>query len=191
MTLKQLNGKKSRTPSGLADGPHLEDFIAFRISVLAHVMGRIVELSHGRRHGISLRQWRVLAFVGSAGTLSAQEVARRSPLDKSQVSRAVAELAALGLLRSDGVPDDRRRKELALTAAGRRMFERLLALGRERNARYASVLTRAERVVLDRALRKITEEARRMARELQSLEGERPGGRRGAAAQASRARRAR
>ena len=148
--------RRSRAVRGAEHGAHIDDFIAFRVSVLAHLMGRIVGLTYGRLYGISLRQWRVLAFVGRSGTLSAKEVARRSPLDKSQVSRAVTELAERGLLRSDHARDDRRKKLLVLTPSGLRLYQQLLSLGRERNARYAGALTGAERVVFDRALKKIT-----------------------------------
>jgi len=162
--------RSSKTPLAYpdADGSHIEDFIAFRVAVLAHLMGRIVGLTCGRRFGVSLRQWRVLAFVGRYGKLSALEVARLSPLDKSQVSRAAAELIEHGCLRSTEAAGDRRRKQLMLTAAGRRLHARLLALGRQRNTRYAGVLTDAERAVFERGLRKLTDEARTMVRDLQA-----------------------
>ncbi len=160
--------RSSKTPFAYpgADGLHIEDFIAFRVSMLAHLVGRIVGLTYGRRFGVSLRQWRVLAFVGRYGSLSAREVARRTPLDKSQVSRAVAELIAQGLLRSSEAAGDRRRKQLILTADGRRLHARLLALGRERNARFAGALTDAEHAVFARGLAKLTDEARQFVKEL-------------------------
>ncbi len=152
----------------ISTGLHIEDFIAFRVSMLAHLIGSIVGLTYGRGFGVSLRQWRVLALVGQYGSITAQEVARRTPLDKSQVSRAADELMAHGFLSGKEVPGDRRRTQLVLTASGRRLHAKLLALGRERNARFAGVLTDAESAVFERALAKLSSEARQIVKELQT-----------------------
>jgi hypothetical protein len=83
--------KPSRT--GRWSTAHIEDFLTFRLSVIASTIARGTDLIHTRGYGVSVRQWRVLAILARSNGINSQQVSVRSMLDKSQVSRAVSELA--------------------------------------------------------------------------------------------------
>lgn len=81
--------------------------------------------------GIGLMEWRVVCNLGVEPGLSAARIAEISGVDKSVVSRAVAELERQKLI----VADEQRGREtgLRLTAAGQALHDRgvLRADGRE------------------------------------------------------------
>lgn len=101
-----------------------EDLITFRVSVLSHLLARMVEGSVSQDLGLSSRQWRVLVMLNRLGPTTSGQVAAGSHLDHSQVSRASYELMDKGLIAIDNDPADRRRQRLSVTAAGTEVLRR-------------------------------------------------------------------
>ena len=97
----------------------LEEFLPYRLAVLAHTMSRELSGVYGERFGLSIPEWRILANLGRFGPLYAGELAERSSMDKPKVTRALQRLEAGGLLRRAIDADDRRQVRLALTRRGR------------------------------------------------------------------------
>ncbi len=89
--------------------------------------------------GVALSQCHILVELDGSGTLTAGELSERLVVDKAAISRAVALLADAGLvsLRLDAT--DRRRRPLALTAAGKR---RAAAIHASADARVAAAVAR-------------------------------------------------
>ena len=77
-----------------------------------------------RRTGVTTAQLFVLRQLAERDGLSLGEIAKCTLTRQSTVSVVVARLERQGLLRRDRADDDRRRLELSLTAAGRRMLAR-------------------------------------------------------------------
>jgi DNA-binding MarR family transcriptional regulator len=77
-----------------------------------------------RRTGVTTAQLFVLRQLAERDRLSLGEIAERTLTRQSTVSVVVARLERQGLLRRDRADDDRRRLQLSLTAAGRRMLAR-------------------------------------------------------------------
>lgn len=75
-----------------------------------------------RRTGVTTAQLFVLRQLGENGSLSLNEVAERTLTRQSTVSVVVGRLAEQGLVRRVRASDDRRRLELSLTLAGRRVL---------------------------------------------------------------------
>ena len=76
-------------------------------------------------HGISLRGFEVLLFLAvfaPEGRLRVSELAERAPLSQSRVSRLVAELEGLGLVRRSTAEGDARGVEVTITKAGMEKF---------------------------------------------------------------------
>jgi DNA-binding MarR family transcriptional regulator len=73
---------------------------------------------YNHRYGISRTAWRVMVRVGSDGPLSGREVGQLTTMDAVQVTRAINELAELGLVSRRTDPNDRRRIVLRLSAKG-------------------------------------------------------------------------
>ena len=97
----------------------LEDFLPYRLAVLAHTTSRELSGVYGERFGLSIPEWRVLANLGRFGPLYAGELAERSSMDKPKVTRALQRLEAGGLVQRAIDAEDRRQVRLALTRRGR------------------------------------------------------------------------
>lgn len=112
----------------------LENFLPYRLSVLANQVSQGIARTYEARHGLSVTEWRVIAILGRYPGLAASEVAARAAMDKVAVSRAVARLQDAGHIERRDNPSDRRAKHLRLSATGREVYDAIVpaALAYER-----------------------------------------------------------
>lgn len=96
----------------------------------------------------SLTEARVLYELGDHGPATAAALAQALEADPAQVSRTVARLTRAKLVSRERHAQDRRALTLSLSAAGRREFQRLDQLSRERNGAIVSRLSADERTRL-------------------------------------------
>jgi len=75
-----------------------------------------------RAHDVTEQQWRVLRALGAHEALEATELAARTCLLPSSLSRILPELEARGLIARRQVRSDLRRSRIALTAEGARLL---------------------------------------------------------------------
>ncbi len=141
----------------------IRDLLSYRIHKLAGAMSRGAAARYRAEFGVTLMEWRALALLGDGTALSLQELARHAALDKSQISRVVSALTARGLVKRGVSKADARAAHISLTPAGARIRAGLLRSAAARDAAFAAVLTAQEQRVLDRVIRKLTEEARRQS----------------------------
>jgi DNA-binding MarR family transcriptional regulator len=133
----------------------LENFVPYRLSVLANTVSDAIAALYRERFGLTIPEWRCMAVLGRFAPLPAREVAARTAMDKVQVSRAIAALVAKGLALQATDRSDRRRARLALSAAGRRMHDEIVPLARAAEAGLLDGLDGAERAALDRLFAKL------------------------------------
>ncbi|KAB2912208.1 MAG: MarR family transcriptional regulator [Hyphomicrobiaceae bacterium] len=138
-------------------GPHLvlEEFLPYRLSVLAHKVSRELSAVYGERLGLSIPEWRILANLGRFGPLYAGELAERSSMDKPKVTRALQRLEAGGLVQRAVDARDRRQVRLDLTRRGRAAFREVAALALDWEAKFLAPLADSERRTLSRLLTKL------------------------------------
>jgi DNA-binding MarR family transcriptional regulator len=74
------------------------------------------------RYKISLNEFRLLMTIGGLGTTASHEVAEKTGVNVMSVSRAVAALERNGRISVSTDPANRRRKVLALTEEGQRLY---------------------------------------------------------------------
>lgn len=103
---------------------------------LTQVIGaRDRELAQGLRdHGLRVPEWRALAALYARQKCTMSELAELATIDRTTLTRTIDRMAEAGWLsrRADG--SDMRVTRLALTAAGRRMFDRIWPEVEELNA---------------------------------------------------------
>ena len=133
----------------------LERFVPFRLNRLAAEVSRALARVYGERFGIDIPEWRIIATLGDRGRARAQDVALSTRMHKSMVSRAVARLTELGwVARTDGAKD-RREAPLALTKAGREIYQQLVPIVLDYQDRMLAGLSEGERHMLERLLDKL------------------------------------
>lgn len=147
-----------RKPAGTAAFA-LERFVPYRLSVLTNIISRTIGRLYGKRFGLSIPEWRVMAALGRFAPLSAVEVCQRTAMDKVQVSRAVDRLRRTGLVERAVDARDRRRSRLQLSAAGRRTHDAIVPMALAAEALLLDGLAADERRALDRLLTRLTERA--------------------------------
>jgi DNA-binding MarR family transcriptional regulator len=103
----------------------LDSFLPYRLSVAAARVSRRLAARLEAEAGLSNPEWRVLAHLARAGSVSVRDIHVRVDLDKSRVSRAAARLEAAGLVAKLGNEADRRLVALSLTEAGKALMGRL------------------------------------------------------------------
>ncbi|MFD4838379.1 MarR family winged helix-turn-helix transcriptional regulator [Achromobacter sp. NPDC058515] len=149
----------------------VEGLITFRTSVLAQMLARMVDVSVTEELGLSSRQWRTLVSLYRLGPSTASEIVRFSHLDKSQISRAVFENEAKGLLTQTVDPDDRRRAVIALTPEGSRTLEKGLRGTLHRQHALEGCLSAEDRAAFYRIMDTLTGQARKMLDEASGKNG--------------------
>jgi DNA-binding MarR family transcriptional regulator len=79
-----------------------------------------------RPFGLSLRHWRVLAFLAPAGPVPIIALARDALIPHSTLSRLLGRMERAELVRRSNGTADLRLAQYALTAEGRRLYRRAL-----------------------------------------------------------------
>lgn len=102
-----------------------DDHLPHRLQLLAKMIDRETARQLQQEFGISLAEWRVLAFVSAAGPASAAEIGSGSATDRAEVSRAVARLQQAELLVRRPDPAHRKRMILDATSKGAELFKRI------------------------------------------------------------------
>jgi DNA-binding MarR family transcriptional regulator len=104
---------------------HLDDSVFFKLVRVVNLTARPFNEGIGRRHDLSLSDWRVMMVLGSHPGTTASDVCQRTGMDKMSVSRAIAALARRRRVTRKPDPADGRRTLVWLSSAGQRLFDEL------------------------------------------------------------------
>lgn len=141
----------------------LQQFLPYRVAVLAEAMSQCVAQVYRERFGLTRDEWRVLAALAGAGTVKTTRIIEATTLEKMQVSRAVSRLQLAGLLERLPDPEDGRGWLLRLAPAGRALHQKIVPLVQAREAFLLQALEPAEHQLLDAAIGKLLQRARLLA----------------------------
>ena len=110
------------------NAPAVENLLNFRLwRLLTQASAPVIRLCEGR-FGIARREWALMAtMAGSAEGLPPSVLAERVGVDRAQVSKTCAALAAKGLIERTAVRGDSRRANFCLTDAGRALHAEIHA----------------------------------------------------------------
>ena len=142
----------------------LDRFLPYKLSVLSNRVSDAIARHYSERFGLSIPEWRVMAALGNTPCLSASEVATRTAMDKVQVSRAVANLLDAGRLSRKPDAQDGRIKRLALNTRGQAIYDQIVPLALELEARLVAMLGVEERRTLDRLIAKLMRQVEELER---------------------------
>ena len=98
-------------------------YFGYRMAVAAKLFDRRIMQILAENGGLTLSQWRVLAQLGLVATGTVRSLADGAAVDRSEASRALRDLEALGLVSRTANQQDRRSPNFALTPAGIASFE--------------------------------------------------------------------
>ena len=133
----------------------LRNTVAFRLLGIASKLTQGFISRYTSQFGIGLPEWRTLGMMGQFGPLPSIRIAELAEMDRGAISRAVAWLEAKDLVRRIDDPTHKRRKIVALTAAGKRLHDRISALAQARQHRVLKLISPAEQETLNGIFEKL------------------------------------
>ena len=139
----------------------LEDFLTFRLLILARALDRQAKRTYGESFGLSLVEWRILAKLGAVGSATVNRLASWMDYDKAQISRAVGMLVENGYLNRATNVSDTRSAFLTLTTEGQEFHHELMAFGRERQRVLLTLLSAEQRRSLYQIMSTLTDHLRK------------------------------
>lgn len=152
-----------RRPTGdivLTDGVlALRDWLPFEFSYTTERVSAALARVYADRFGVSVAGWRVIAVLAEEAPCAAGAVAARLGTTPVVVTRTVAELLALKMVSRRVDARDRRRVELRLTDAGRRVYRTVLPHARRLEAELLAGLAPGDVATLRRLMSVVMERA--------------------------------
>ena len=145
-----------------AQALELENFLPYRLSVLAQLVSESLHDLYAGPFDLSVTQWRVMAALGRFAPLTASDVGQRIVMDKVAVSRAVAALMQRGLVERSTDRHDRRRATLSLSARGRAMHARIVPIALDYERRLCEALSGEDRRHFDTLSDRLLARAKRL-----------------------------
>ena len=141
--------------------PTIRELLSYRLHQVANLLSRGAEMRYRREFGVSLWEWRTVALLGGAKEAqSLNELARAAGMDKGQMSRVVSGLTRREIVYREADANDARGIRLSLTRTGKKLYQKLIRAAAERNSAFLGCLSVQERACLERAMAKLSLEAR-------------------------------
>ena len=145
----------------------VDDMLLYRLGLLTSTAGAmVVRLCEGG-HGITRREWAVLAQLhGQPQGLLPSGLAERMGRDRARTSRALTALQGKGLVARMVLPHDRRSVRVSLTPAGQALYDELMPQIQAINARILQALAPEQKQAFDAALERLHAQARLLLTEM-------------------------
>jgi len=137
----------------------LESFLPYRLSLLSNAVSGAIAAVYGDKFAISMPEWRIMMILAEYPDVSADEVCRRTKIEKSVVSRAVARLLKRHFINREIDEDDRRRSILRLSETGLSVYDEVMPIARDYEAKLLSGLTVEEMETFNAMIDKLLEKA--------------------------------
>jgi DNA-binding MarR family transcriptional regulator len=134
------------------------DAIAPRLLLLAKMIDRVASRKLHQGFGISVAQWRVLAFICMSGEAPASLIGEAAEADPAEISRAVKRLVEQQLVTREFEPGNRKTMLIVPTAKGRELFAEVRRQRQEYFSRIVKRLPLSAKTALTQALTQIAEE---------------------------------
>lgn len=145
-------GMRGVTSGGLVGVYRLDDQVGF---LLRRAQQRHLALFARRIPELTPTQFAAMAKAFEVGPVSQAALGRATAMDAATIKGVTDRLEARGLVETAPCGADRRRVLVRLTAEGTRLFAYLLVRAAEITAETLAPLTRGERAILLRLLRKL------------------------------------
>lgn len=104
---------------------NLESYFPYKLASTAEAFSRQLVDVYGRTFGLSREEWRMLLLLADAGELTSLDLAKRTTLDKVQISRAAGKLEEKALVSRSVSEKDRRLRVYTCSDEGQALFARV------------------------------------------------------------------
>ena len=108
--------------------------ISVKLNVVNVKMSRQIGQAVQKLANLRLPEWRIMALLASAGSLSQADIRNQIGMDKGQISRTVKNMLANGLVVSEEGTAKTRNVRMSLTEKGLEVHRRVDIMMEQRNA---------------------------------------------------------
>lgn len=157
MAIGEQTAQNNLTDGGDEQSLRLEGFLPYRLNLLATEVSQTLARAYGKRFGISIPEWRILATLGQFNTITARDIGVHSRMHKTTVSRAVAALEKRKLVIRRTNRADMREAFLALTDAGMAVYLDIVPMAKSFSESLCVGLDSNERDMLDKLLDRLSD----------------------------------
>ena len=140
-----MNHAAERARDRRPDARDFHQLASTRLDTLARQSRRYADADYRRKLGLSGLQCRIIGIVGSRSGLAFRELCVGADIEKGYASRLVASLVDQGVLRRSNASSDPRSFLVALTTAGRRLYNRIYRIAVQRNDTWLAALSGEQR----------------------------------------------
>lgn len=130
----------------------LEAFLPYRLSLLSNTVSGVIAETYQSKFGISMPEWRIMMMLAEYPGTAADDICRRTRIEKSVVSRALDRLLRRRLITRRTSEKDRRRSVLGLSETGRTVYDEVMPIARDYEKQLLKGMTAADRAALERLL---------------------------------------
>ncbi|USX11240.1 MarR family winged helix-turn-helix transcriptional regulator [Paraburkholderia fungorum] len=131
------------------------DFLTFRLDLTSELLINRANAVYRERWNLDVRALRVLRLVCAEPDITPKEVSQRALVEKTLLSKVLADLEMRGLISRDTHPVDRRSVALRATDDGFEVARSSEVLGKGLEGELVKALTASERKVLEKLLDKL------------------------------------
>jgi DNA-binding MarR family transcriptional regulator len=142
----------------------LAGFLPYQLSVASNAVSDLIAERYRNRFALKVPEWRVMAVLGDAGSMTQRDLTTATLMDKVAVNRAVKVLEDRGLVARVPNPDDGRSHLLELTGEGRAIHAEVMPLALATERDLLSGFASDEQQVLRDMLEALRKRAGEMAR---------------------------
>ncbi len=132
------------------------DFLTFRLDLASALLISRANVVYREHWNLDVRALRVLRLVCAEPDITPKQVSQRALIEKTLLSKVLAELESRALIGRSPHPSDRRSVALHATAEGLKVARASEALGAALEVELVKELTASERKTLERLLDKLS-----------------------------------
>jgi DNA-binding MarR family transcriptional regulator len=164
----EMSGESAdRETSGVVLRLRLDEFLPYKINILAEKVREPLVRHHLARHEIGVPEWRITMTLAHHGVLTAKDLCRIAHMHKTKVSRALALLESRALVAREANMSDLRESFVSLTPDGFVLYEQLAEAAAEYDVRLRHELSENERVGFEAMLSRLQARADALGREME------------------------
>jgi DNA-binding MarR family transcriptional regulator len=143
----------------------LDQFLPYQLQVVTTLMSQALSRVYARRYRLGIPEWRVLVVLGQFGWMNGKTICAHTHMHKTKVSRAVANLERRKLIARRANRADMRESLVALTPAGRTIYDEIAPNAVIFSRRLTEILTPSDRDAFQRALKQLTDRSAQLVAE--------------------------
>lgn len=130
----------------------LSAFLPYQLSITSNAVSDLIARAYRGKFALKIPEWRVMALLGEAEVATQRELVAATAMDKVTVNRACKALEERALISRVPNSNDGRSHHLALTDAGRDLYEQIVPQALQLEAELEKILGSGEAKLLEQML---------------------------------------